>query len=140
MDCLDLYSGTGNITFELISRGARSVISVDKDQSCVRFINSFGAKLDIDNLTTVKCEATIFLNRTEASFDLIFADPPFHLENAPKLLSVITKNNLLKSGGVVIIEHPSKTTLEAIPGFQFSRMYGNVSFSFFSNLDSELQK
>ena len=96
LDVLDLFSGTGSIAFEFISRGAQSVVCVDKQVNSVKFINLNAKKLSM-NIKTVKANAWKFIEKTkENSYDLIFADPPYNLENIIKFLFLFLKKKFLK--------------------------------------------
>ena len=137
-NCLDLYSGTGSISYELISRGALTVTAVDQNRSCILFMDSTKKKLGIDNLTIVKSDVESYLKRTSVRYDLIFADPPYDLKIHRTLHELVFSNSLLTEGGWLIIEHSSRESYEDLSHFEFMRKYGNVGFSFFSNLDAEV--
>jgi 16S rRNA (guanine966-N2)-methyltransferase len=130
LNVLDLFSGTGNIAFEFSSRGA-NVTSVDKQHDCVRFISKTSKELEL-NINTVKSDVFKFLQTHTHAYDLIFADPPFDLENIPEIHQLVMQNKLVKEGGWLIIEHGSRTHLNELPNFFEQRKYGNVNFSFFS--------
>lgn len=136
MNCLDLYAGTGSISFELISRGAVQVTSVDRDAGCVNFIRSTANKMNIDNLIAVKSDTFKYLESCRSKFDLIFADPPFEYESRSDLHQLIFSINLLNPDGLLVIEHVSSEKLDQLAGFESSRTYGNVTFSFFHNFDN----
>lgn len=129
LEVLDLFSGTGNIAFEFASRGAR-VTCVDKDQDCIRFISGTARELDLE-IHTMKSDVFKFLKTASFSYDLVFADPPYALENIPEIHQWIMQNKLVKEGGWLIIEHGPKTDLSQLPHFFEHRKYGNVNFSFF---------
>jgi 16S rRNA (guanine966-N2)-methyltransferase len=130
LNVLDLFSGTGNIAFEFSSRGA-NVTSVDKQYDCVRFISKTSKDLGL-SVNTMKSDVFKFLKTHSHAYDLIFADPPFDLENIPDIYELVMQNKLVKAGGWLIIEHGSKTDLSQLPDFFEQRKYGNVNFSFFS--------
>jgi 16S rRNA (guanine966-N2)-methyltransferase len=129
LDVLDLFSGTGNIAFEFSSRGAH-VTSVDKHHDCIRFISKTAKELEL-NINTVKSDVFRFLQSHTHAYDLIFADPPFDLENIADIHELVLQNKLVKDGGWLIIEHGSKTDLSQLSDFFEQRKYGNVNFSFF---------
>jgi 16S rRNA (guanine966-N2)-methyltransferase len=129
---LDLFSGTGYISYEFASRGCEKIISVEQNIKCVRFIKSVSDDLNL-NITTVKSDVFDFLKKCNLKFDLIFADPPFELENINEIHQLVFEKQLLNENGLLIIEHGAKTHLEALQGYQKSRKYGNVNFSFFKN-------
>lgn len=128
---LDLFAGTGSISYELISRGAAYVTSVEMAQTQLAFIHKVCGQLKIDNMRIVKQEVFRFLNSTTASYDLIFADPPYQLPNIEEIPDAILGNKHLNTGGILIVEHGAKTSFEAHPAFFQHRNYGNVHFSFF---------
>ncbi len=130
-EALDLFAGTGNISFELISRGCISVLAVEQNYNCVKFINSMAEKLNEKNVHTQSSDVFRFLGFATRSFDLIFADPPFELDNAKLLPGIVFERKLLKSGGLLIIEHSERIDFSVLPHFSQSRHYGKVNFSFF---------
>lgn len=135
-DCLDLFSGTGGISLELASRGAKYITAIDMDQKCVVFLRKTCGELEINNLTAHRSDVMTFLKKTPQHFNLVFADPPFDLKIHNELHQLIFDKNILKPGGVFIMEHASREEFTSLMGFSFSRKYGNVTFSFFFNLDS----
>jgi 16S rRNA (guanine(966)-N(2))-methyltransferase RsmD len=131
---LDLFSGTGNIAFEFASRGSKQITAVEIDAGCVQFIKKTNHELDL-NLSILKSDVFVYLNKTKATFDLIFADPPYHLsildfEKIPKL---VFEKKLLHQDGLLVLEHSSKMNFSEMPFFKETRKYGGSSFSFFSN-------
>jgi 16S rRNA (guanine(966)-N(2))-methyltransferase RsmD len=135
--CLDLFCGTGNISFELVSRDCIDVTAVDKEPSCVAFIRKTSTELSMSNLYTVKSEAMRYLRQCVSRFDLIFADPPFDSEMEELLVAEVFSRSLLSPGGIFILEHFSKKSFAHLKGFTFERKYGSVAFSFFNNLDTD---
>jgi 16S rRNA (guanine(966)-N(2))-methyltransferase RsmD len=136
---LDLFSGTGNIGFELVSRGCKQVTSVEKDPQNIRFIHQIIDKLDIDNLTVIKKDAFKFISTANEQFDIIFADPPYQLQGIEKLPGLIAENNLLKEGGYFILEHSKETDIPHNKNFIEHRRYGHVNFSFFTANSQSIQ-
>lgn len=130
LEVLDLFCGTGNIAFEFASRGS-NVTSIDKNVDCVRFVSSTSKDLKL-NINVSKGDVFKFLKTLTYKYDLIFADPPFILENIPEIHQWVFQNNLLKEGGWLIIEHGPTTNLSELPHFFEQRKYGNVNFSFFT--------
>lgn len=128
---LDLFSGTGNISIELASRGAASVTSVDTSFKCCAFIKEIAKKHQLDAITVIKEDALKFIKRNRQGFDFIFADPPFDMAEIPQLPHIIFDNQLLNPGGLMIIEHPSKRKIDQHPAFLNQRDYGYSAFSFF---------
>lgn len=132
LNILDLCAGTGNISFEFLSREAGTVTAVDQNFNCVRFIRKNAEELGIgDDLHVLKSEILQFLQRTEQTYDLIFADPPYDVTFHKEIASIVFERNLLNEGGLLIIEHGKRTDLSSITQFDFVRNYGNVNFSFF---------
>lgn len=131
---LDLFTGTGNISFEFASRGVESIVSVDKDYGCVKFVSSVARELDM-NIKTFKEDVYKFLEKNIIQFDLIFADPPYNFEDKDfkRLISLILENKQLREDGMLIIEHSKFTDLSDVAGFTEQRRYGGSVFSFFEN-------
>lgn len=134
LECLDLFAGTGSISFELISRGCKSVVAVDKNGDCIGFIAETCKKLSIVNLTPVRYDCLLFLKGCKFSYDLVFADPPYELKIHEELHRMIFAGNILREGGSFVLEHSSRENYDHLPYFSFSRTYGNVGFTFFSKL------
>jgi 16S rRNA (guanine(966)-N(2))-methyltransferase RsmD len=129
LQVLDLFCGTGNIAFEFASRGS-NVTCVDKNFECTGFVNATARKMNL-GINVVKGDVFKFLKTHTQKYDLIFADPPFALENIPEVHQWVMLNNLLKEGAWLIIEHGPDTKLNELPHFFEQRKYGNVNFSFF---------
>lgn len=131
---LDLFSGTGNITFEFVSRGSNNITAVDASFACCEFIKKTIAALQMkDQVRVVKSDVFTFLNKNLNTYDLIFADPPYDME--PDKFQALAENvfskNMLKAGGWLIIEHGERISFTEHPFFVEHRKYGNVNFSFF---------
>lgn len=129
---LDLCAGTGNITLEFASRGAKYITSVDQHAACVKYISDTAKELKFSNIKTWKIDLFRFIDKTEEKFDLIFADPPYDATWIEQIHEKIIEKNLLNGGGLLIIEHGSKTDLSALKYFEETRNYGNVNFSIFT--------
>jgi len=132
---IDLFSGTGNISYEFASRGTQHVLAVDGHFACVKFINKTATELSMP-IKTLKSDVFKFLEKTVTSADVIFADPPYNFEETQflKIPSLIFKNNLLNKDGLLIIEHSKHTLLEKHPNYSYSKKYGGNLFSFFKNI------
>ncbi len=130
---LDLCCGTGNISFEFASRGAQNITCVDMHAACLKYIGETAKALNFTGITTFKADMFKFIDKTEEKFDLIFIDPPYAEERIAQLSDAIFNKNLLNEGGLLIIEHGSKTDLSTKKGFIEKRNYGNVNFSMFTN-------
>lgn len=129
---LDLFAGTGNISYEFASRGCENITSVDGDYGCVQFINKTAAELEL-KISALKSDVFSFLEKTALKSDVIFADPPYDmaLEGFERIPELVFKNELLLEDGVLIIEHAKKTDLSHLPNFVKKRKYGGNAFSFF---------
>lgn len=129
---LDLFSGTGNISYEFASRGTKSIVSVDGHFGCIRFINETTKKLDYP-INAIKSDVYKFLEKTSLSSDVIFADPPYDFEAAQflKIVDLVFDKGLLNEDGVLIIEHSKHTDLSGHKSFSYSKKYGGNMFSFF---------
>tara|TARA_R110002050_G_scaffold200591_1_gene335501 strand:+ start:47678 stop:48217 length:540 start_codon:yes stop_codon:yes gene_type:complete len=131
MVVLDLFSGTGNISYEFASRGAKSVTSVDNNYNCIRFIKATASELGFDQMSVFKSDVTKYLESSKSSFRLIYADPPYHMEGQQEMVEFIMNGTLLEPNGWFIIEHDSHHSFESIEGFKQQRRYGSVNFSIF---------
>ena len=131
---LDLFAGTGNITFEFASRGAAKVYSIDKHTPCINFIRDTAKTLKLPMITTERADVFKYLEKPYVLFDLIFADPPYELENIADIHQRVFSGNWLKPDGLLIIEHGQKTDLGSKAGYVETRKYGNVNFSIFQNI------
>lgn len=129
---LDLFSGTGNISYEFGSRGAGPITSVDGDFGCVNFIKKTASDLDLD-ISVLKSDVFKFLEKSKASYDIIFADPPYDLgqEQFEKIIQLIFDNELLEEEGMLIVEHSKHTKLDHMMHFSFAKNYGGSVFSFY---------
>ena len=128
---LDLFAGTGAISYEFISRGCKSVTSLDNHPRCVSYIHKTGLELKMLNLFPVKANALTFVRQAMDTWDLVFADPPYDLPQLPDLPELVLNGTLLAPGGLFILEHPKKYSFTESPGFEQHRKYGEVNFSFF---------
>lgn len=128
---LDICAGTGNITFEFASRGAQHVTSVDSHAACVKYISDTAKELKFSNIKTWKIDLFRFIEKTEEKFDLIFVDPPYEASWIEQISEKIFEKNLLNEGGILIVEHGSKTKLNHQAHYSDTRNYGNVNFSIF---------
>jgi 16S rRNA (guanine(966)-N(2))-methyltransferase RsmD len=132
---LDLCAGTGNISFEFVSRGANHVLSIDSHPRCIQYLKSNVVQLGIEEKMQVyKSDCVIYCKNSKETFDVIFADPPFNLNFHEELVTMIFEKGLLNEDGLLVIEHGRQTNLEHHPNFEKSRTFGNVHFSFFVNV------
>ena len=128
---LDLFSGTGSIAFELLSRGCPEVVCVENDAAHYAFIKKVKAMLNDEHLITIKADAFRFIETCNRSFDFVFADPPFALTELAQIPELIFKHNLIKPGGLLVLEHPKDYDFSALQEFEQQRVYGAVNFSVF---------
>ena len=128
---LDLFSGTGSIALELISRGCPRVISIEKDHNHYNFISSVKNKLSADNLYTLKADAFRYLKSSHEKFDFIFADPPYNMQDINKIPELIFNREFLNSDGLFILEHDKTHNFSEHAHFVKLKTYGSVNFSFF---------
>ena len=130
-NALDLFSGTGCIAIEFVSRGCPHVVSVESDARNHAFIQKVKEQLDAKELLTIKANAFSFIKSCKQTFDLIFADPPYDLKDLDAIPSKIFEQELLNEEGLFILEHSKKNTFTEHPFFVEERKYGSVHFSFF---------
>lgn len=129
---LDLFAGTGNISYEFASRGSDNITSVDGDFGCVKFIKQTASEFDF-NIAGIKSDVFKFLEKNNSSYDIIFADPPYDFDQATfeKIVELVFANELLQEDGMMIIEHSKYTKLDHMINFSFQKSYGGSVFSFF---------
>jgi 16S rRNA (guanine(966)-N(2))-methyltransferase RsmD len=128
---LDLFSGSGSIGYEFISRGCKEATMVEKDFVHHRFIVDVLKKLNIDNARIFKADVFAFIKNYKGSFDFIFADPPFDLMNFTEVPNIVLESDILKKEGLFILEHPKEFDFSEHKYFSENRKYGKVNFSFF---------
>ena len=129
---LDLFSGTGNISYEFASRGCTKITAVDADYGCIAYIKKVTTDLNF-NIHTFKSDVFKFLKKTKTQANIIFADPPYEFsqEQFENIHQLVFDNNLLLKGGQLIIEHSTQTKLTHLPHFKVEKKYGGCVFSFF---------
>lgn len=128
---LDLFAGTGSISLEMLSRGCRPVVSVEADRDHARFISDCMKKIGTTDNILVRGDVFRFVKKCHSQFDLIFADPPYALEELPSIPSLIFEHELLKPDGIFVFEHGGGYDFSASPRFLEHRSYGSVNFSLF---------
>ena len=128
---LDLFAGTGNISLEFLSRGAAEVISVEQDRDLFAFMQRTSRELNETGWRMVKGDVFTFLGSHRGLYDVVFADPPFHLEGVDRIPTLVRQAGLLNPDGLLILEHHEKTDVSGLPGYQRTREYGTIHFSFF---------
>ncbi|CAA0150411.1 16S rRNA (guanine(966)-N(2))-methyltransferase RsmD [Tenacibaculum maritimum] len=129
---MDLFSGTGNISFEFASRGSKEIYAVDQHFACIKFIQSIAENLNFD-IHTYKSDVYKFLEKTPLKTDVIFADPPYDFEKEEflKIVNTVFERNLLNDDGLLIVEHSKHTDLSSHPKHSYDKRYGGNVFSFF---------
>ncbi|MDR2534054.1 MAG: RsmD family RNA methyltransferase [Tannerellaceae bacterium] len=133
---LDLFAGTGSISFELLSRGCACVTAVENNRRRSVFIAKVASELSATGFNLVTADAFRFMRTwSRAPFDLIFADPPYAMVNLAAVPILALRKGLLKKGGLFIMEHSSAHSFTAIPEFVQQRVYGSVNFSFFEGIN-----
>ena len=131
IDVLDLFAGTGGIGIECVSRGAREVTAVEIAHVQQNWIIACCRQLGIKNLSLIRGDVFKFISACRTKYDLIFADPPYALEQLPTLPDVILERDILKENGWLVIEHGKDTDFTSHPRHYETRTYGSVHFSFF---------
>ena len=128
---LDLFAGTGNISYELVSRGCQRVTAVDENNNCIKFIRETANKLNMEELLAIRSDVFRFIPMHKMKYDLIFADPPYDSQHYDLLVNLVLENNLLKEDGLFVVEHNKFLDFKDHPRFVEQRRYGKVNFSFF---------
>ena len=131
LTAIDLFSGTGAISFEMLSRGAASVTAVEKAPTQYRFITQVKQQLNANELTVIKGDALRFIEFPGEPVDLIFADPPYDMPGFAEVPEKILNSPRVKPGTIVIVEHNKTHDFSGLPGFMEKRTYGSVNFSLF---------
>jgi 16S rRNA (guanine(966)-N(2))-methyltransferase RsmD len=132
-EALDLFSGTGSISLELLSRGCEHVVSVEMDRDHHRFILECSKKLSIPNsqFSILRGDVFRFLKSCKLQFDFIFADPPYALKELPTIPDLVFEKRLLKEGGIFVFEHGKDYDFSQHPHYVEHRQYGSVNFTIF---------
>lgn len=128
---LDLFSGTGSIAFEFVSRGCEKVYAVDQNRNCADWIKKGAHQFGMENILVQQSDSFKFIARNLQSFDIIFADPPYDMEGIEGLPNAIFDCTILKPEGWLVIEHSRSIDFTEHPHFYDHRKYGKVNFSFF---------
>lgn len=131
IEVLDLFSGTGSISFEFASRGAKKVDSIEQSPRHASFIIKTTEELKFNQMKVFRMNVYQYLKISKHTFDIIFADPPYDMPDVEKFPDIVLAANLLKPDGVFILEHSKGIDFSANPRFKEHRNYGNVNFSFF---------
>ena len=131
LDVLDLFSGTGSISYEFASRGARTLVAVEKEASHYSFIRNTCREMEMDQVNVIRGDVFKYLKRPYQSFDIIFADPPYDHPQLESLPDMIFSTDILAKEGTFILEHPGDHSFTSHNHFAEHRKYGGVNFTFF---------
>ena len=137
---LDLFGGTGSISYELASRGARELVIVEKDAAMYEFIKKTADTLALKNFVIIRSDVFRFINQCTEKFDLIFAGPPYALHTIDELPVKIFQRQLLNTGGWFVLEHTPRNNYESYTGYSTQRNYGTTIFSIFINRPDKSNK
>ena len=129
---MDLFAGTGAVSFEFVSRGVREVTSIDINAHCTDYIKAECGRMDVRNMHVVRADVFDLLKRANRKFDIVFADPPYAIEGLATLPDLIFERQVLTEDGIFILEHPREYSFEEHPHFWQHRNYGKVNFTFFA--------
>lgn len=132
LSIIDLFAGTGNISLEFSSRGAKQVIAVEQNRNCIQFINKISKDLEA-TIDAYKSDVFKFLEKSPYKVDIVFADPPYNFSDEQffKIVDLVFENSFLLEDGMLIIEHSKHTDLSEHDKFSFAKRYGGTVFSFF---------
>ena len=133
VDALDLFCGTGNITYELASRGCGHITSIDVNFKCTSFVKESIVKFNFENVMVMKANVFLYLKQCSRKFDFIFADPPYANPKINEIPDLIFNNNILNEGGMLVVEHPAEISFSMHPNFNKHKVYGHVNFTFFEH-------
>lgn len=137
---LDLFGGTGCISYELASRGAGDLTIIEKDPTMQQFIQKNMEMLQVTTAKVLRMDVFQYIEGCQQAFDFIFAGPPYALGTIDKIPKIITQRGLIAEGGYFVLEHTPRNNYENYPGFVFQRNYGSTVFSFFQRVLAEEQK
>jgi 16S rRNA (guanine(966)-N(2))-methyltransferase RsmD len=132
-EVLDLFSGSGSISYEFASRGCSNIHAVEIDQRHAAYIRATAGKLGFRQIRVIRDDVFHFLSICKAQYDIIFADPPYEMLHIEKIPDLVLTHNLLKTDGILILEHPKQKNFTAHEHLLDHRNYGNVHFSFFNH-------
>jgi 16S rRNA (guanine(966)-N(2))-methyltransferase RsmD len=132
LNCLDLFGGTGCISYEMASRGAKQLTIVEKDTQMFEFIKKTAASLQITNISFFKMDVFKYLETCTQQYDFIFAGPPYALKNIDDLATIVYEKNMLTPDGWFVLEHTPRNAYESFPNFKRAKNYGTTIFSIFS--------
>ncbi len=133
---LDLFAGTGSISYEFASRGTENITCVDEDLGCIKFINKTAEEFEMP-INAIKNDVFKFLETAKLQVDVIFADPPyaFSLEQFSEIPKLVFQNEFLNNEGILVVEHAKQLDLSQLPFFSYAKNYGGSIFSFFEKVE-----
>ena len=131
LDVLDLFAGTGSISYEFASRGAASVTAVEINAVHYNYIRKTAAEFGFDHIYPVKANAFLYLKSTAKSFDVVFSDAPYDMEGGEQIVELVLGGGILRPDGIFVFEHSGGKDFSAHPFFLQSRSYGSVQFAIF---------
>lgn len=145
---LDLFGGSGSISYEFASRGCSEIITIEKNLKSSDFIKKTASEFKFSNIRVIKMDIFNYLKMCAETFDIIFADPPFKLfrekrnpsfggDTIARIPALVFEQKLLKKNGILIVEHPSDVNFSEIKELLETREYGTVNFSIFTFKQSE---
>lgn len=129
---LDLFGGTGNISYELASRGADDLTLVEKDHNMFEFIKKTIEQFKIEGIKPIKMDVFKYILQCTEQYDFIFAGPPYALTTIDELPKLIIEKKLLKPGGIFVLEHTPRNDYKTFEGYKMEKNYGTTIFSFFT--------
>ncbi len=130
---LDLFGGTGSISYELASRGVKELTIVEKDPAMYEFIKKTTASLGVGNFDVVRMDVFKYMEQCTEKFDFIFAGPPYALETIDRLPELVVEKKMLKTNGWFVLEHTPRNDYSNFALFKTNRKYGTTIFSVFIN-------
>ena len=131
LEVLDLFSGTGSISYEFASRGVKAVTSVEINAVHYNFIRQTAQGFGFRNLHPIKANVFLYLKSCAKQFDMIFSDAPYDLEGSEQVIDLVFERELLREDGILIFEHSKGKDFSSHPNFHSLRSYGSVQFSIF---------
>jgi 16S rRNA (guanine966-N2)-methyltransferase len=131
LNTLDLFGGTGSISYELASRGAKELTVIEKDEKMFSFIKETADKLGFKNMKVLRSDVFKYMEQCNEKFDLIFAGPPYALTTIDELPRMVFEKGLLNPGGWFVLEHTPRNDYKKAPHFRTERNYGTTIFSIF---------
>lgn len=135
---LDLFGGTGCISYELASRGASDQTIVEKDPQMAGFIQKNLDMLGVKQARVLRMDVFQYMNNCEDAYDFIFAGPPYALGTIDEIPKIIVSRNMIAPEGFFILEHTPRNSYKNYPGYSFERNYGTTIFSFFQRVDTNV--